>query len=187
VTSDSRIADTLNGSVDGSAIEISHPLAHDPAALLLTPRPADDERSTLLGFLDYLRDAMAAKAERAPEPQVREPGVPSGTNLLGLVKHVTAVERFVFLGEDAKSWPNTFRPTAKDTVDSVLADYRTTVRQANERIRACANLSQPAAASPDRGSSPTMRWALTHMIEETARHAGHADILREQIDGSTGR
>ncbi len=47
--------------------------------------------------------------------------------------------------------------------------------------------SQPAAASPDRGSSPTMRWALTHMIEETARHAGHADILREQIDDSTGR
>jgi len=151
------------------------------------PSPADDERSTLLGFLDYLRDAIAGKLEGVPEPQVREPGVPSGTNLLGLVKHVTAVERFVFLGEDAKSWPNTFRPTARDTVESVLADYRATVDRANERILACSDLSQPAAASPGRGSSPTMRWALTHMIEETGRHAGHADILREQIDGSIGR
>ena len=151
------------------------------------PTPADDERSTLLGFLDYLRDGIAGKLEGAPEPQVREPGVPSGTNLLGLVKHVTAVERFVFLGEDVKSWPNTLRPRAKDTVDSVLADYRAAVDQANERILACDDLSQPAAASPGRGSSPTMRWALTHMIEETGLHAGHADILREQIDGSTGR
>ena len=151
------------------------------------PSPADDERSTLLGFLDYLRNAIAGKLEGAPEPQVREPGVASGTNLLGLLKHVTAVERFVFLGEDAKSWPATFRPTAQDTVDSVLAGYRAAVDQANERILACDDLSGPAAASPGRGSSPTMRWALTHMIEETGRHAGHADILRELIDGSTGR
>ena len=151
------------------------------------PNPHDDERSTLLGFLDYLRGAIAGKLEGAPEPQVREPGVPSGTNLLGLVKHVTAVERFVFLGEDAKSWPNTFRPTAQDTVDSVLADYRATVEHANERILACTDLSQPAAASPGRDSSHTMRWALTHMIEETGRHAGHADILREQLDGFAGR
>lgn len=151
------------------------------------PTPADDERATLLGFLNYLRDAIAGKLEGALEPQVREPGVPSGTNLLGLVKHVTAVERFVFLGKDAKSWPQTFRPTAQDTVESILADYRDTVSHANERILSCTNLSEPAAASPDRGSSPTMRWALTHMIEETARHAGHADILREQIDGATGR
>ena len=69
----------------------------------------------------------------------------------------------------------------------MLAAYRVTVQQANERISACTDLSQPAAASPGRGSSPTMRWALVHMIEETARHAWHADILRERIDGSTGR
>ncbi len=92
----------------------------------------------------------------------------------------------MFLGEDPKSWPKTFRPVAADTVDSVLAGYQNIVRQANERILACADLSQPAA-SPDRGASPSMRWALTHMIEETGRHAGHADILREQIDGATGR
>lgn len=151
------------------------------------PRPGDDERSTLLGFLDYLRDSLAAKLEGAPEPQVRTAGVPSGTNLLGLVTHVTAVERFVFLGEDADSWPQTFRPAPGDTIDGVLAGYRDAVDEANQRILACDDLSLPAAPSARRGSPPSMRWALIHMIEETGRHAGHADILREQIDGSTGR
>ncbi|TYP90513.1 DinB family protein [Blastococcus xanthinilyticus] len=151
------------------------------------PSTGQDERSTLLGFLDYLRDAIAAKLEGAPEPEARTAGVPSGTTLLGLVKHVTAVERFLFLGEDAKSWPKTFQPSAEDTLDGVLAGYREAVRQANERILACTDLTLPAADSPTRGSSPSMRWALIHMIEETGRHAGHADILREQIDGATGR
>ena len=154
---------------------------------LKPPSPDGDERSTLLGFLDYLREAVTGKLDGAPEPQVRESGVPSGTNLLGLVTHLTAVERSVFLGQGPKSWPKTFRPVADDTIDSVLAGYRDAVRDANQRILDCTDLSQPAAASPARGSSPTMRWALTHMIEETGRHAGHADILRELLDGSTGR
>ena len=151
------------------------------------PSPADDERSTLLGFLDYLRESVAGKLDGAPEPQVRQAQVPSGTNLLGLVTHLTAVERFVFLGQDAKSWPRTFRPGDSDTVESVLAGYREAVALANERVLACDDLSRPAAESPARGRSPSMRWALAHMIEETGRHAGHADILRELIDGSTGR
>ena len=151
------------------------------------PSTGEDERSTLLGFLDYLRDGVAGKLQGAPEPEVRTAGVPSGTNLLGLVTHLTAVERFVFLGEDARSWPATFRPSTEDTIESVLAGYREAVREANERILGVTDLGLPAAASPERGSSPSMRWALVHMIEETGRHAGHADILREQIDGSTGR
>lgn len=151
------------------------------------PRTGEDERSTLLGFLDYLRDGIAAKLEGAPEPQARTAGVPSGTTLLGLIKHVTAVERFVFLGEDVDSWAQTFRPAPGDTIDGVLAGYRDAVDEANQRILACTDLSLPTVPSPRRGSPPSMRWALTHMIEETGRHAGHADILREQIDGSTGR
>ena len=152
------------------------------------PSPGDDERSTLVGFLDYLRDAIAAKLDGAPEPQARTAGVPSGTNLLGLVKHVTAVERFVFLGEDAESWPETFRPAPEDTIDGVLAGYEEAIAEANQRILGCTDLSLPAAPSAPRGGPPpTMRWALTHMVEETGRHAGHADILREQLDGSTGR
>ncbi|MFE2848726.1 DinB family protein [Streptomyces scopuliridis] len=151
------------------------------------PRAGADERATLRGFLDYLRNAIAEKVEGAPEPQVRTGGVPSGTSLLGLLKHLAFVERFYFLGEDADHWPATMRPSAEDTVDGVLADYRKTVERANQVIDACPDLALPAPRPPHRGPAPSMRWVLVHMIEETGRHAGHADILREQIDGSTGR
>lgn len=66
------------------------------------PQTAADEKSTLVGFLDYLRESIAAKAEDAPEPAVRTAGVASGTSVLGLVKHLTYVERFYFLGEDVQ-------------------------------------------------------------------------------------
>ncbi|GAB3845504.1 DinB family protein [Dactylosporangium cerinum] len=147
------------------------------------PQPGASERETLAGFLDYLRDAVAAKVAGVPEPQVRTAGVASGTNLLGLVKHLTHVERWYFLGERTRDWRRTMRPSAEETVDGVLAGYRDAVAQANAVIAACTDLTQPA----HRGPAPSMRWVLAHMIEETARHAGHADILREQIDGATGR
>ncbi len=151
------------------------------------PRTGADEKATLRGFLDYLRDAIADKVADVPEPQVRAVGVPSGTNLLGLVKHLAYVERFYFLGEDVGDWRATMRSSAEDTVDSVLADYRKTIERANRVIDACPDLTLPAPGPPRPGPAPSMRWVLVHMIEETGRHAGHADILREQIDGSTGR
>jgi hypothetical protein len=113
--------------------------------------------------------------------------VPSGTSLLGLVKHLTHVERFYFLGERFDDSGATMRPTAEETVDSVLAGYRDAVERANRVIEACPDLTLPAPRPARRGPAPSMRWVLVHMIEETGRHAGHADILREQIDGSTGR
>lgn len=112
------------------------------------PRTGTSEKDVLLGFLDYLRACVAAKVEGVAEPQVRTPGVASGTNLLGLVNHLTHVERATLLGERVTDWQATFR------------------------------------AAP---IAPSLRWALTHLIEETGRHAGHADILRELIDGTTGR
>lgn len=151
------------------------------------PSTGAGEKATLRGFLDHLRNAVADKVAGAPEPQVRTEGVPSGTNLLGLLRHLAFVERFYFLGEDAGDWSATFRPSAEDTVDGVLADYRNTVERANQVIDACPDLALPAPRAPRRGAAPSMRWVLVHMIEETGRHAGHADILREQIDGSTGR
>jgi hypothetical protein len=151
------------------------------------PGIAADEKTTLRGFLDYLRYSVATKVDGAPEPQVRTPGVPSGTSLLGLLKHLTAVERFYFLGEDVRSWAATMKPAAADTVDDALARYRTATAQANEVIERHADLNDLAPQAPGRRSAPTMRWVLVHMIEETARHAGHMDILREQIDGATGR
>jgi hypothetical protein len=147
------------------------------------PRTDADEKSTLLGFLNYLREAIAAKAEDAPEPQVRTAGVPSGTSVLGLVKHLTFVERSYFLGEDVRDWAATMRPEHDETVADVLANYRATIKQADKVITSYTDLS----ASLRPGQAPSMRWVLVHMIEETGRHAGHADILREQIDGATGR
>lgn len=151
------------------------------------PPSADGtEKDTLVAFLDYLRQSAVDKLVGAPEPAVRAAGVPSGTNCLGLVKHLAHVERFMFLGEEA-GWPSTFHATAEQTVASVIADYQDAVARANEAIAACEDLTEPCARPARKGTVTSMRWALIHMIEETARHAGHLDILREQIDGATGR
>ncbi|MFK4066442.1 DinB family protein [Streptomyces sp. NPDC029674] len=145
------------------------------------------EKAMLRSFLDQLRTSVTHKVAGAPEPQVRTGGVPSGTNLLGLLKHLAFVERFYFLGEEPGDWRATLRPSMDDTVDSVIADYRQTVERANQVIDACPDLAFLAPRPPRRGPALSMRWVLMHMIEETARHAGHTDILRERIDGSTGR
>jgi hypothetical protein len=151
------------------------------------PSTGADEVDVLRGFLDHLRASVARKAEDVPEPQVRTPGVPSGTSLLGLVRHLTHVERSTFLGDDVTDWPGTFRVRPGETVASVLAAYRRAVDEANAVIGACTDLAAPVPRPARNGRTPSMRWVLVHMIEETGRHAGHADILRELVDGSTGR
>jgi hypothetical protein len=151
------------------------------------PRTGADERATLLGFLDYLREAIAGKVAGVPEPGVRGAGVPSGTSLLGLVKHLTCVERFYLLGERIDDWAATLRPSPEETVDGLLAAYREVIERANQVIGACPDLTLPAPRPAGRSAAASMRWTLVHLIEETGRHAGHADILREQLDGSTGR
>jgi hypothetical protein len=149
------------------------------------PRTGSSETEVLRGFLDYLRTSIAAKVDGTPEPDVRTAAVPSGTTLLGLLTHLTHVERATFLGADVTDWQATFRPAPTDTVADVVARYRDTVRRANEVLDTCADLAAPL---PRRGRpAPSVRWALTHLIEETGRHAGHADILRELVDGTTGR
>lgn len=151
------------------------------------PATGGSEREVLLGFLDYLRESVIAKAHGAPEPQVRHPGVPSGTNLLGLLNHLINVERFTFLGDDVPDWPATFHAADSSTVPALTTEYRRVTAAANTTIAACVDLGSPCQRPTRNGKSPSMRWALTHMIEEIGRHAGHMDILRELIDGSTGR
>ena len=152
------------------------------------PTAGPGERDVLVGFLDYLRASVIAKADGVPEPQVRTPGVPSGTNLLGLVKHLTHVERHWLLGRPTTDWAATFRPAPDESADDILRAYRETTDRANEVIAACPDLAAPGPRPGGRpGAAPSLRWTLTHMIEETGRHAGHADILRELIDGATGR
>ncbi|MFJ7058786.1 DinB family protein [Streptomyces griseobrunneus] len=155
------------------------------------PRTGTGEAETLRGFLDYLRASVAAKVDGAPEPEVRTAAVRSGTNLLGLLHHLTCVERAMFLGDDIRDWQATFRAAPTDSVAEVVARYRTAVGSANAVLDGCTDLAapvpRPGSGAGSGMSAPSVRWALTHMIEETGRHAGHADILRELIDGTTGR
>ncbi|MEW2066093.1 DinB family protein [Streptomyces sp. NPDC007346] len=151
------------------------------------PRTGTGEAETLRGFLDYLRTSVAAKVDGAPEPEVRTAAVRSGTNLLGLLNHLTYVERAIFLGDQVTDWQATFSAAPTDSVAEVVARYRTAVGRANTVLDGCTDLAAPVPRPRPGKPAPSVRWALTHMIEETGRHAGHADILRELIDGSTGR
>ncbi|WP_431987184.1 DinB family protein [Streptomyces griseoflavus] len=151
------------------------------------PRTGGGEAEVLRGFLDYLRESISAKVEGAPEPHVRTASVPSGTNLLGLLRHLTFVERATFLGDRVTDWQSTFRAPADDSVADVVARYREAVARADAVLDTCSDLAAPVPRPRPNSPAPSVRWALTHMIEETGRHAGHADVLRELIDGTTGR
>lgn len=154
-----------------------------------TPFTNDGERETLVAFLDYLREAVLLKVAGLDDDSLRRVLVPSGTSLLGLVKHLTMVEiawfPFSFAGADV--WVPSSELEPADTTASVIGGYRSAIADSTEIVAAAADLDQlcvRAAFAPDRMS---LRWVLVHMVEETGRHAGHADILREQLDGQVGR
>jgi uncharacterized damage-inducible protein DinB len=163
----------------------------EPRGDLRPPSLNADEKTTLLTFLDYLRESVAAKAAGLSGAAVRTAGVPSGTSILGLVKHLTAVEYnwfgWAYAGTGTALRDDEARPADDETPEGLLAAYRRAVVDSNAIIDACEDLDRPGARSLRETPPPSMRWVLVHMIEETARHAGHADILRERIDGSVGR
>ena len=144
----------------------------------------------LVAFLDYLRESVILKLDGVTDGQAREPGVPSGTSLLWLVKHLALVERawfqFAFAGRHG-SVVGEGELKEDDTIESVVADYRSTIATSNEIVAGCDDLGRLCAQKSTAPSPMSLRWVLVHMVEETGRHAGHADILRERIDGSIGR
>ena len=150
------------------------------------------EKATLLGLLGENRAVMVWKLDGLSEADARRPMVDSGTSLLGLVKHLAWVELSwfgsAFAGEEidfpwTRSDPDAdFRIDDDETIADVVAFYEEAVAHSNEII-ARADLDQHAAKGRRR---PSLRWIMGHMVEETARHAGHADIVRELIDGTTG-
>ena len=151
---------------------------------------AESESDVLLFFLNRVRDAVVRASAGLTSEQQRMPGVPSGTSLLGLVRHLTAVEEHwfqrVFPGEDRSAGMSMDVP-AGVTCDEVVAAYRQACARSDEIVHACPGLSTLArTANPGEDRVVSLRRILVHMIEETARHAGHADILRERIDGATG-
>ncbi|MFI9275677.1 DinB family protein [Kitasatospora sp. NPDC052896] len=168
-----------------------------PDALVRTdPPPAADERATLLAFLDYHRATLARKCAELTDEQLRHRAVPPSTlSLLGLVRHLAAVERHwfqeVLLGErpDPLYWSPEQPDGDFDDVDTAdpaeaFATWRREVELADRALRGLPLERVAATGGRDRGV--TLRWILTHLIEEYARHNGHADLLREAIDGRTG-
>jgi uncharacterized damage-inducible protein DinB len=157
--------------------------------------PVDaDEKTTLSAFLDWYRDALLRKIEGLNQEAATRRLVPSATTLLGMVKHLAYVERGwfqgTFLGEPIERLRTADDPDAEfrielgESIDRIVGLYRREVERSREIVRA-ASLDDHALRADRRNYS--LRWILVHMIEETARHVGHADILREQLDGATGK
>jgi hypothetical protein len=154
-----------------------------------TPFTNAGEKQTLLEFLEYLRESVILKLEGVTDDDARRPGVPSGTSLMGLVKHLTTVEiawfQHGFAGLDVEIPDD--RVSDMDTSRTVAAAYREAIAASNEIVVGCADLDERSKREFVAPHAMSMRWLLVHMVEETGRHAGHADILREQTDGVVGR
>lgn len=153
-----------------------------------TPFVFDDELTTSLVYLRYLRGCVQTKLDGVDEAGARWSPVPSGTSLLWLVKHLTFVETmwlpWGFAGLDVHVPANELDDG--DTVASVLEGYREATRLGDEVVEG-ADPAQPSARQVTGDAPPSLRWVVVHLVDETARHAGHADLVRELLDGTTGR
>ncbi|MBO1334658.1 DinB family protein [Streptomyces sp. VRA16 Mangrove soil] len=150
------------------------------------------ERESLFAALDRHRDGVVWKLEGLTEEQARRPMTPSGTSLLGLVKHLASVEYgwfcTTFGRESEPFWFDPFKgedivAADDETVEDLLAFY---ARARAAADRAIAEIPLETTGTAWDGRTVSMRWVLVHMLEETTRHLGHMDILREQLDGATG-
>jgi uncharacterized damage-inducible protein DinB len=155
------------------------------------PRADSGELDTALAFLSFARHCVQKKAEGLSDDQLRRVMVASGTSILGLVQHLAEAERYWFghhltgAAWDPDSEHDMAIPADRAVAD-VLSDYRTAIEDSDRAIRAAGD-PEARVAVPVDGNRHSLRWVMAHMTSETARHAGHADILREQLDGTTGR
>jgi hypothetical protein len=158
-------------------------------------RPSEDgtELEVLTGFLDFLRATVVSKVAGLDDEQAFVATItPSTLTPAEVVKHLTGIERFWFSIDFAGTdlpWPWTdadphgnFAPAEGDTLATIVVDY---LHECGRSRQAIGNSDLDERAR-GKGMTFTLRWALTHMIEETARHCGHLDLLRERIDGRTG-
>ncbi|MGH3875594.1 MAG: DinB family protein [Actinophytocola sp.] len=160
-------------------------------------RPVADERDGLLTFLAQQRRVLKTAAYGLTPEQLRATPSASALSVGGLLKHVTFTER---------GWTDTiarkprsvsvedygaeFRLTPEETLESLTAGYDEVAAYTDEVVAGIADLDEPVPV-PDEPWFPkdithwSVRWVLLHLIEEACRHAGHADIVRESIDGAT--
>ncbi|MFJ6621826.1 DinB family protein [Kitasatospora sp. NPDC091335] len=160
------------------------------------PPMTADEAATLTAFLDYHRGTLALKCAGLTDDQLRLRSVPpSDLSLLGLVRHMAEVEQYwfqsVLLGREITDhyWKPENEDGDFDDVDTAdaAADFAVWQAEIEAARRAVDGLPlDTVGKNPRRGQPVTLRWILAHMVEEYARHNGHADLLRELVDGSTG-
>jgi Protein of unknown function (DUF664) len=152
------------------------------------PRLAGDERETVLALLQYQRDSFVKKVSGVVEEAAGWSPLASGTTLLWLTRHMATAESLWllhrFAGEDVAIEGDQVRPG--DTLLMAIAAYQQTWVLTDAVVAAAPSLSE-LCRNAGQGPPVNLRWVLMHLLEETARHAGHVDVLREMVDGKTGR
>jgi uncharacterized damage-inducible protein DinB len=167
-----------------------------PEVTRADPPLVGDERATLEGFLDYQRQTLMWKCSGLTAEQLRMRLVePSTMSLLGLVRHMTEVERSWFrrrvAGEDIDllycseaDWDADFNGVDDADAEADLAAYAAELEAVRDVVKG--RSLDDTFVHPRFNEEQSVRWVYVHMIEEYARHNGHADLLRERIDGATG-
>jgi uncharacterized damage-inducible protein DinB len=164
-------------------------------------RPIDGELEQLLGFLAHQRHVLRIAAYGLTEEQLRATPTVSPLSVGGLIKHCIAVERSWIDDVEQRSEPfdmatasakylEDFRMATDETLDGLIAEFEEVAAE-TERVVRSHDLDRPVPVPkgvpwfPDDLEAWTVRWVLLHLISEHARHAGHADLIRESIDGAT--
>jgi uncharacterized damage-inducible protein DinB len=168
------------------------------------PPPAADETAMLLGFLDWQRATLAWKCSGLDAAGLRATTAASSMTLGGILKHMALVEegwfsRSLHGREHAPPWAAVdweadpdweWRTAAEDSPSELLALWERAVERSRADVALALEspegLAQLASRAWSDGRRPSLRWIVCHMIEEYARHNGHADLLRESVDGATG-
>lgn len=156
-----------------------------------------DERDSLSGFLDFYRGVIDRKLDGLSLTNATKQLTPTGLSVLGVVRHLGWVEyywfRHCFAGENVPPPPREgndnaiqFRIQPSETVVSVLDFYNSESIHSREVTAAADSLDTLSVRENPHFGRVSLRWILIHMVEETARHAGHIDIMREMLDGATG-
>lgn len=150
------------------------------------PAGSSDERELLLNWLSFLRGAVLRKLAGTSDEQARWRPDDALISLLGIINHLTHVEwRWIdggILGHETARTETEFGPGPELTVADAIDAYQRRAATTDAVIRTASSLAIPC--SMERGTD--LRWVVLHLINETARHAGHADAVRELLDGTTG-
>jgi len=164
-------------------------------------RPVSDEREGLTAYLAHQRHMVRVAAHGLSDEQARLAPTAGTLSIGGLVKHLAQVERSWMdtvlqrrrppMEQAVETYMDGFRLGPDETLAGALDDYEASARETDAIIAGIDDLAQPVPVPRDAPWFPrdveswSVRWVLLHLIEETARHAGHADIVRESIDGAT--